>query len=336
MEPEAPILVVLLGPTADGKSRVAVDLALRFGGEVIGGDSMQVYRGFDIGTDKPDPQARRGVPHHLIDSVSPEVQYTAADFVRDALSAARGIAARGRLPILAGGTGLYIRALLDGLFPGPGRDPAIRASLEAEAQGLAHQAARPVRPDDIFRCEEFTPLGPFDRDAHALGILRQSHHAGAEADFGIALSESAPTNMVCHDLFETGQKLIALKGHHFFSGKTPTLKQIAEAPLILFSRTGTIEPFIEMSFAKERLTPNVVMTHNNFSSMKRYVNLGVGVALLSDYAVSAEDEKTMDVLSLDTYFPKRKVGLLLRKRKYHSPAVQAFLRTLVPDIQFTK
>ena len=157
-----------------------------------------------------------------------------------------------------------------------------------------------------------------------------------EADFGIALSESAPTNMVCHDLFETGQKLIALKGHHFFSGKTPTLKQIAEAPLILFSRTGTIEPFIEMSFAKERLTPNVVMTHNNFSSMKRYVGLGVGVALLSDYAVSAEDEKTMDVVSLDTYFPKRKVGLLLRKRKYHSPAVQAFLRTLIPDIQFTK
>ena len=134
MEPEAPILVVLLGPTAVGKSRVAVDLALRFGGEIIGGDSMQVYRGFDIGTDKPDPQARRGVPHHLIDSVSPEVQYTAADFVRDALSAARGIAARGRLPILAGGTGLYIKALLDGLFPGPGRDPAIRASLEAEAQ----------------------------------------------------------------------------------------------------------------------------------------------------------------------------------------------------------
>ncbi|MGZ5479708.1 MAG: tRNA (adenosine(37)-N6)-dimethylallyltransferase MiaA, partial [Candidatus Aminicenantales bacterium] len=94
---------------------------------------IQVYRGFDIGTDKTGPEARRGVPHHLIDIVGPEVQYTAADFVRDALDAARGIAARGRLPIVAGGTGLYIKALVDGLFPGPGRDPAVRAALEAEA-----------------------------------------------------------------------------------------------------------------------------------------------------------------------------------------------------------
>ncbi|MGZ5497542.1 MAG: tRNA (adenosine(37)-N6)-dimethylallyltransferase MiaA [Candidatus Aminicenantales bacterium] len=135
MEPEAPVLVIVLGPTAVGKSRVAVDLALRFGGEVISGDSIQVYRGFDIGTDKTGPEARRGVPHHLIDIVGPEVQYTAADFVRDALDAARGIAARGRLPIVAGGTGLYIKALVDGLFPGPGRDPAVRAALEAEAAG---------------------------------------------------------------------------------------------------------------------------------------------------------------------------------------------------------
>ncbi|MGZ5454901.1 MAG: tRNA (adenosine(37)-N6)-dimethylallyltransferase MiaA, partial [Candidatus Aminicenantales bacterium] len=133
MEPEAPVLVIVLGPTAVGKSRVAVDLALRFGGEIISGDSIQVYRGFDIGTDKTRPEARRSVPHHLIDIVGPEIQYTAADFVRDALDAARGIALRGRLPILAGGTGLYIKALVDGLFPGPGRDPAVRAALEAEA-----------------------------------------------------------------------------------------------------------------------------------------------------------------------------------------------------------
>jgi tRNA dimethylallyltransferase len=134
LEPEAPVLVIVLGPTAVGKSRVAVDLALRFGGEIIGGDSIQVYRGFDIGTAKPGPADRRGVPHHLIDIVGPEVQYTAADFVRDALEAARGIAARGRLPIVAGGTGLYLKALADGLFPGPGRDPAVRAALEAEAR----------------------------------------------------------------------------------------------------------------------------------------------------------------------------------------------------------
>lgn len=129
----------MLGPTAVGKSRVAVDLALRFGGEVISGDSIQVYRGFDIGTDKPTPGSMRGVPHHLIDIVDAEVQFTAADFVREALAAVAGITARGRLPLIVGGTGLYLKALVDGLFPGPGRDPAVRAALEAEARekGLA-------------------------------------------------------------------------------------------------------------------------------------------------------------------------------------------------------
>jgi DNA-binding transcriptional LysR family regulator len=157
-----------------------------------------------------------------------------------------------------------------------------------------------------------------------------------EADFGIALSESVTGTIVCHDLFETGQKLIAPKGHTFFPGKSPTLKQIAEAPLILFSRTGAIEPYIEKSFAKEQLKPNVVMTHNNFVSMKKYVSLGLGVALLSDYTVSPEDEKTMEIFSMDQHFPKRKVGLLLRKRKYLSPAIQAFIRTIKPDIQLDK
>jgi tRNA dimethylallyltransferase len=134
LEPEASALVIVIGPTAVGKSRAAVDLALRFGAEIVSGDSIQVYRGFDIGTDKPTPETRRGVPHHLIDIVGPEVQFTAADFVREALDAARVIAARGRLPIVAGGTGLYIKALCEGLFPGPGRDPALRAALEAEAR----------------------------------------------------------------------------------------------------------------------------------------------------------------------------------------------------------
>jgi tRNA dimethylallyltransferase len=133
LEPEARALVIVLGPTAVGKSRAAVELALLFGGEIISGDSIQVYRGFDIGTDKPGPEERRGVPHHLIDIVEPDVQYTAADFVRDALAAADAIAARDRLPIVAGGTGLYLKALVEGLFPGPGRDPAVRTALEAEA-----------------------------------------------------------------------------------------------------------------------------------------------------------------------------------------------------------
>ncbi len=131
--PKLPTLVVIAGPTGVGKTAAAVRLALRFDGEIINGDSIQVYRGFDIGTDKPSGAVRRGVPHHLIDIVDPEVQFTAADFVREALAAAEGILGRDRLPFVVGGTGLYIRALVDGLFPGPGREPAIRAALEAEA-----------------------------------------------------------------------------------------------------------------------------------------------------------------------------------------------------------
>jgi DNA-binding transcriptional LysR family regulator len=157
-----------------------------------------------------------------------------------------------------------------------------------------------------------------------------------EADFGIAFADSVPATMVCYDLFETGQKLIAPKNNTFFPGTSPTLRQIAQAPLILFSRTGSIEPFIERRFAKERLKPNVVMIHNNFVSVKKYVALGLGIALLSGYAVSEEDEKTIDIFSLDRYFPRRRMGLLLRIRKYLSPAVKAFIRTVKPSIQFNR
>jgi tRNA dimethylallyltransferase len=150
LEPDTRDIVIVLGPTAVGKSRAAVDLALRFGGEVINGDSIQVYRGFDIGTDKPTPASMRGVPHHLIDVVGPEVQFTAAEFVREALAIAGDIASRGKLPLIAGGTGLYIKALVDGLFPGPGRDPAVRAELEA--------AARDEGLDALYRrLEEIDP-----------------------------------------------------------------------------------------------------------------------------------------------------------------------------------
>jgi len=134
LQPEIRNLIILLGPTGVGKSRTAVDLALKFGGEIINGDSIQVYKGFDIGTDKPGLEARKGVPHHLIDTVEPGVQFTAADFVREALRAAGEITSRGLVPYVVGGTGLYLRALVDGLFPGPGRDPALRAELEAEAR----------------------------------------------------------------------------------------------------------------------------------------------------------------------------------------------------------
>jgi tRNA dimethylallyltransferase len=126
-------IVAVLGPTATGKSALALAIAERFGGEIVNCDSTAVYRGFDIGTDKIAPGDRRGVPHHLIDIVEPTEEYTAAQFARDAAAAIRDIQARGALPIVVGGTGFYFRALTRGLFPGPGGDAALRGRLEAIA-----------------------------------------------------------------------------------------------------------------------------------------------------------------------------------------------------------
>jgi len=128
-----PLVVAVLGPTATGKSALALSIAERFGGEIINCDSTAVYRGFDIGTDKVSLEERRGIPHHLIDITDPAGEYTAAQYARDAAEAIRGILARGRLPIVVGGTGFYFRALTRGLFPGPGRDAAWRGRLDAIA-----------------------------------------------------------------------------------------------------------------------------------------------------------------------------------------------------------
>src|SRR5207249_2795809 len=128
-----PFVIAILGPTATGKSALALAVAGRFGGEIINCDSTAVYRGFDIGTDKIAPADRRTIPHHLIDIADPTDEYTAAQFARDASRAVRDIQARGKLPILAGGTGFYYRALTRGLFPGPGKDAALRTRLAAVA-----------------------------------------------------------------------------------------------------------------------------------------------------------------------------------------------------------
>lgn len=125
-------LVVLVGPTAAGKSALAVALAERLGGEVVSADAFAVYRGLDIGTAKPGAEERRRVPHHLIDVADPRERYSAGMFVRDADAAIAGICARGRRPVVVGGTMFYVRALLRGLFPEPPRDEALRRALEEE------------------------------------------------------------------------------------------------------------------------------------------------------------------------------------------------------------
>jgi tRNA dimethylallyltransferase len=127
------VLIAVLGPTASGKSALGIALAERFGGEIVACDSTAVYRGFDIGTDKVPADEQRGIPHHLVDTVPPDHDYTAAEYARDAAAVIEDIAGRGRVPVLVGGTGFYYRSLTRGLFPGAGRAPALRARLDAMA-----------------------------------------------------------------------------------------------------------------------------------------------------------------------------------------------------------
>lgn len=153
MRDPAPILV-LVGPTAGGKTRLAIELAraLPQGGECISADSMQVYRGMDIGTAKPTLEERCGVPHHLLDLVGHDEEgFTVEIWLARAEAAIAEIRARGRVPIVVGGTNLYVRALLEGLFEGPEPDPRLRAELEATSTDELRAELERVDPDAAAR-----------------------------------------------------------------------------------------------------------------------------------------------------------------------------------------
>lgn len=162
MDPVAPdararTLVAVAGPTGSGKSDLALFLAEKFGGEVVNCDSLQVFRHFDIGTAKLPESERRGIPHHLIDIVSPDELFTAGDYARRARETVAEISARGKLPVIAGGTGFYLRALLDGLFEGPSRDEALRRRLAAREQRRAGSLHRLLRRFDPLTAARIHP-----------------------------------------------------------------------------------------------------------------------------------------------------------------------------------
>lgn len=167
-------LLAILGPTASGKSALALEVAERLGGEIVTVDSAQIFIGLDVGTAKPTPEERARVPHHLIDVLPPTQQWTAADFARAADRVIDDARARGRPPILCGGTGLWYRALVRGIFEAPPIDPEVRAGVSAElsARGAPalHAELRRVDPEAADRIAPGDP----QRIGRALEVYRQT------------------------------------------------------------------------------------------------------------------------------------------------------------------
>ena len=178
-------LLVIGGPTGSGKSDLAVRLAEEIGGEIVNADSMQIYRGMDIGTAKPSAEEQARVPHHLLDIVSPDVNFTASDFRREAAAAIVDIDRRGKKAVVVGGTGLYIRALLEGLVDSPTGDPELRRQFDAVPGGELLRRLALVDPETAQR------LHPNDR----VRIVR-------------ALEVHA----------QTGRPISAFRSEHAFSG----------------------------------------------------------------------------------------------------------------------
>lgn len=190
-ERTAPPIVVVAGATAVGKTRVALELCHRFGGEIVGADSIQIYRGFDIGSAKPSAAELGSIPHHLLDVLEPDQPIDAAGYARLADRAIAGIAARGQVPFVVGGTGLWLRALLRGLLELPPVDPCLRAGLEqrwrdggaaalyARMREVDPRSADTIHASDMLRvvralevhAQTGQPLGEL-RAAHALGKPR--------------------------------------------------------------------------------------------------------------------------------------------------------------------
>jgi tRNA dimethylallyltransferase len=184
MEKEAPPLLVILGPTASGKTSLGLVVAETLGGEIISADAFAVYRGLDIGTDKPSPEARRRVRHHLVDVADPKERFSAGAFADLASAAIDDITHRDLMAVVVGGTLFYIRALLEGLFPAPPRDATIGARLAEEwlhdpsavfrqLQEVDEEAARRIGPNDSQRV--LRALEVFELTGEALTIHWRRH-----------------------------------------------------------------------------------------------------------------------------------------------------------------
>lgn len=174
MSTQLPLALFLMGPTASGKTDLAIRLRQKFPVEIISVDSALIYKGMDIGTAKPDQDELALAPHRLIDILDPSEAYSAADFRRDALREIQAIVEQGKIPLLVGGTMLYYKALLEGLSPLPAADPEIRQQIEQEAQQLGWAALHEqLRQIDPISAERIHPNDP-QRLSRALEVYRIS------------------------------------------------------------------------------------------------------------------------------------------------------------------
>lgn len=191
---DSPVLV-LVGPTAIGKTELSLQLAEQFNCEIVSVDSMQVYRFMDIGTAKVSIEERARIPHHLIDVVEPDAEYDAACFVRDAMLAITDIHGRGRVPLLTGGTGLYLRALIDGLSAGIGQFPEIREQLQ---QRLALVGAHRLH-EELSLCDGYSAERIHVNDTHRLLRALEIYQAtGKPWSEHIVLHRQQKTSRFCN------------------------------------------------------------------------------------------------------------------------------------------
>jgi len=226
--------ILLLGPTASGKSAIAMRLAREFDVEIVSVDSAQVYRGMDVGTAKPSAAERAQVPHHLIDVIDPEDAYSAARFAQDARRIVGEIRARGRLPLLVGGTMLYAKALAEGLHALPPADPALRARLEDEAAregwpalhrrlaGLDPETAARLEPNDAQRIQRALEIHALTGERMSTLLARAPREAAGGHWLRIALEPS--------DRAELHRRIAARLARMIDEGLVAEVERLRERP----------------------------------------------------------------------------------------------------------
>lgn len=203
-----PLVVAVAGPTASGKSDLALSLAVLFDGEIVNCDSLQMVRYLDIGSAKLRPEERHGIPHHFLDVLDPDEQFTAGEYMRQGREALREITARGKMPVIVGGTGFYLRALLEGLFDGPGRDEELRERLrgraEAKGGGYLHRMLRRL-------------------DAEAAGTIHRNDEPKLIRALEVCLLAREPVS----EMYRRGRK--PLRGYRVLKiGLSPVREQLNE------------------------------------------------------------------------------------------------------------